>query len=248
MDERGTVLDRGRDEPGSPFRWSALAVGVAVAVWLVFGPFGPPWLYVLGWGAALAAAEGALRLAVRQGWDVPSPGRLVAGLLRLGPESWLVAPRWARVRLAAGGFLMFAAMSGYMGRQAAQEYQAVADLRDHGRRTDATVVEVTDRSEEGRALSVAVRFGTPSGPVRADVDIPSDLADEARPGAVIPVAYDPARPTEVRQVAYLDEHEADGVRTGAIVFGLLAAGVLVGTTREVLRVRRPAEPDGTAVS
>ncbi|MER6473535.1 DUF3592 domain-containing protein [Streptomyces collinus] len=247
MDERGSVPGRGRDEQGPPFGWRALAVGVAIVVWLAFGPLGPLWLYVLGWAAALSALEGVSRLIRRQGCAVPPPGRLVAGPLRLGPESWLVAPRWARVRPAAGGFLVFAVMSSAMGWQAAQEYEVVAALREHGRRTDATVVEVTDRSEEGRALSVAVRFDAPSGPVRADVDIPSDLADDARPGAVVPVAYDPARPTEVRQVAFLDGRDADGIRTGAIVVGLLAAAFLTGTTWEVLRARRPPEPDGTAV-
>ncbi|MFE9499989.1 DUF3592 domain-containing protein [Streptomyces collinus] len=248
MHERATVPGEGRDEHGSPLGWGATAVGVAVVVWLAFGPLGPLWLYVLGWVAALSALEGVSRLVRRQGRPVPSPGRLVAGLLRLGPESWLVAPRWGRVRPAAGGFLVFAVMSGYMGWQAAQEYELVAGLREHGRRTDATVVEVTDRSEEGRALSVAVRFDAPSGPVQAHVDLPSGLADDARPGAVVPVAYDPARPTEVRQVAFLDGRDADGTRTGAIVVGLLAAGFLAGTTREVLRVRRPTEPGGAVVS
>ncbi|MET8583925.1 DUF3592 domain-containing protein [Streptomyces collinus] len=248
MDERGTVSGRGRDEHASSSGWSTAAAGAAIVVWLAFGPLGPLWLYVLGWAAALSALEGVSRLVRRQGRVVPSPGRLVAGLLRLGPESWLVAPRWARVRPAAGGLLVFAVVSGCMGWQAAREYQAVADLREHGRRTDATVVEVTDRSEEGRALSVAVRFDAPSGPVRADVDIPSGLADDARPGAVVPVVYDPARPTEVRQVAFLDGRDADGIRTGAIVAGLLAAVFLAGTTREVLRARRPTERDGTAVS
>ncbi|WP_333773443.1 DUF3592 domain-containing protein [Streptomyces sp. IBSBF 3136] len=248
MDERGTVRGRGRDEPGSSFGWSVPAVVVAVLVWPAFGPFGSLWLYALGWTVALAAGDGLLWLLRRQGRAVPPPGRLVARLLRLGPESWLVAPGWARVRLAAGGFVVFAVLAGYMGRQAGLEYQAVADLRDHGRRTDATVVEVTDRSEEGRALSVAVRFDTPSGPVRAEVDIPSGSADDARPGADVRVAYDPARPSEVRQVAFLDGREADGIRTGAIVVGLLAAGFLVGATREVLRAKGPTEPGGAAVS
>ncbi|MEV5799891.1 hypothetical protein [Streptomyces collinus] len=92
MHERATVPGEGRDEHGSPLGWGATAVGVAVVVWLAFGPLGPLWLYVLGWVAALSALEGVSRLVRRQGRPVPSPGRLVAGLLRLGPESWLVAP------------------------------------------------------------------------------------------------------------------------------------------------------------
>ncbi|MFI1567591.1 DUF3592 domain-containing protein [Streptomyces sp. NPDC020490] len=245
MDERKSLLSSDPDEHGSPLGWRALAVVVAVVVWVAFGPLGPVWLYVLGWAVALAAVDGLYRLVRRQGWAVPSPGRLVAGLLRLGPESRLVAPRWARVRLVAAGFLMFATIAGYMGWQAGQEYRLLANLRDQGRRTDATVVEITDRSEEGRALSVTVRFGTPSGAVRADVDVVPNSANDAEPGAKIPVAYNPARPTEVRQLAYLDGREADGIRQGSIVIGLLAAGFLVGTIREVLRTKRQTESGKT---
>ncbi|MFF4759751.1 DUF3592 domain-containing protein [Streptomyces sp. NPDC001292] len=241
MDERKSVLSGSRDEYGSPFGWRALAAAVAIVVWLAFGPFGSVWLYLLGWAVALAAADGISRLVRRQGWAVPSPGHLVAGLLRLGPESWLVSPRWAKVRLVAGGFLMFATFAGVMGWEAGQEYQVLAHLRDQGRRTDATVVEITSRSEEGWATSVTVHFGTPSGPVRADVDIVPSSANDANPGAHIAVVYNPAHPTEVRHVAYLDEHEADGILQGAIVAGLLALGFLVGTTREVLRTKRHTE-------
>ncbi|WP_189316793.1 DUF3592 domain-containing protein [Streptomyces brasiliensis] len=242
MDERKSVLSGSRDRYGSPFGWRAPAAGVAIVVWIAFGPFGPVWLYVLGWAVALTAADGISRLVRRQGWAVPSPGHLVAGLLRLGPESWLVAPGWAKVRLVAGGFLIFATFAGFMGWEAGQEYQVLANLRDHGRRTDATVVGITSRSEEGWATSVTVHFGTPSGPVRADVDIAPNSADDAKPGVNIPVVYNPARPTEVRHVTYLDGHEADGILQGGIVTGLLAAGFLVGTTREVLRTKRQSDP------
>ncbi|MEU1705038.1 DUF3592 domain-containing protein [Streptomyces sp. NPDC005706] len=238
MDERGSVLGGGRGEYGSQVGWGVLAGGVAVVVWVVFGPLGSLWLYVLGWAAALAAVDGVFRLVRPQGLAVPPPGRLVAGLLRLGPESWLVAPRWAKVRLAAGGFLVFSTIAGVMGWQAAQEYQVLAGLRAQGLRTDAIVVEITGRSEEGWVTSVTVRFSTPSGSVRADVDVPSGSADAAKPGAYIPLAYNPAHPTEARDVAYLDGREADGARQGAIVIGSVAAGFLVGTAMEVFRVRR----------
>ncbi|TVZ87367.1 DUF3592 domain-containing protein [Streptomyces sp. BK340] len=245
MDERESVPGDGRDQYGSPLGWRALAVVVGVVVWLAFGPLGPLWLYVLGWAVALAAMDGVSRLVRRQGWAVPSPGRLVAGLLRLGPESWLVAPRWGRARLAAGGFLVFATIAGVMGWEAGQEYQVLANLRDQGHRTDATVVEITGRSEEGRATSVTVRFDTPAGPVSADVDVTPSSGNDARPGARIPVAYNPVRPTEVRHVAYLDGRDADGIRQGAIVIGLLAAAFLVGTAREVLRTKGQAESGRT---
>ncbi|MFF8473729.1 DUF3592 domain-containing protein [Streptomyces sp. NPDC015414] len=242
MDERGSVLSGGgRGEYGFPAGWGVLAGGVAVVVWMVFGPFGSLWLYVLGWAAALTAADGVTWLLRRRGWGVPSPGQLVAGLLRAGPESWLVAPRWARGRLAAAGFLVFATIAGVMGWQAAQEYQVLAGLRDQGLRTDAAIVEITGRSEEGWATSVTVRFSTPSGSVRADVDVPSGSASSAKPGAYMPVVYDPARPTEVRNVAYLDGGDADGARQGAILIGVLAAGFLVGAVREVVRAGRRTE-------
>ncbi|MFF8947587.1 DUF3592 domain-containing protein [Streptomyces sp. NPDC014940] len=209
---------------------------MAVVVWMVFGPFGSFWLYLFGWAVVLAAADGVLRLVRRRG--VPSPGHLVAGLLRLGPESWLVAPRWAKVRLAAVGCLVFASMAGVMGWEAGREYRVLGDLREHGIRTEATVVAITGRSEEGRVTSVSVRFGTASGSVRADVDGVAGSTSAAQPGALLPVIYDPERPTEVRHVAYLDGGDADGARLGAILIGVLAAGFLVGVVREVRRGRR----------
>ncbi|MET8805968.1 DUF3592 domain-containing protein [Streptomyces sp. NPDC004546] len=246
MDERKSVPSGGQDEYISPFGWGALAIVMAIVVWMAFGPIGPLWLYVLGWAVALSAANGVSWLLVRRmGWAVPSPGHLVAGLLRLGPESWLVAPRWAKARLAAVGFLVFATMAGGMGWEAGQEYQVLANLRDQGHRTDATVVEITSRSEEGWATSVIVRFNTPSGPVRAEVDVTPSSAHNAKPGEHIPIAYNPVRPTEVRHIAYLDGRDADGILLGAIVIGLLAAGFLVGTAREVLRTKRQTESGKT---
>ncbi|MFJ9830523.1 DUF3592 domain-containing protein [Streptomyces sp. NPDC101169] len=241
MAQREVGLSDGLVAGGSAGGWSALAGVVAIVVWMAFGPFGSLWVYGLGWAVALAAVDGVLKLLLRRGWAVPSPASLVAGVLRLGPESWLVAPRWARVRLAAGGFLVCVAVAGVAGWDAAQEYQVVADLRDQGQRTDATVVEVSGRSEEGWATSAIVRFATPSGSVRADVDVEAGSADAVTPGGQIAVVYDPARPAEVRSVAYLDGRDADGARQAAIVFGVLAAGCLVGATREVLLARERTE-------
>jgi Protein of unknown function (DUF3592) len=246
MDERKSVLSDGRDEYVPPIGWGTLAAVVAIAVWMTVGPLGPLWLYVLGWAVALAAANGVTWLLVRRrDRALPAPGQLVAGLLRLGPESWLVAPRWAKARFAAGGFLIFATLAGGMGWKAGQEYQTLANLRDQGHRTDATVVEITGRSEEGWATAVTVRFGTPSGPVRADVDVTVSSASDAKPGTRIPIVYNPARPTQFRHIAYLDGRDADGIRQGSIVIGLLAAGFLVGTAREVVRTKQQTEAGKT---
>ncbi|MEU6653899.1 DUF3592 domain-containing protein [Streptomyces sp. NPDC046900] len=248
MDERKSALSGDRDEYVPPFGSGALAIVVATVVWMAFGPLGPLWLYVLGWAVALAAANGVSWLLVRRlGWahrgsgHISAPGRLVAGLLRLGPQSWLLAPRWAKARSIAVGFLIFATFAGGMGWKAGQEYQILANLRDRGHRTYATVVEITSRSEDGWATGVTVRFGTPSGPVRADIDVAVSSATEAMPGTRISVVYNPTRPTEVRHITYLDGHDADGIRQGSIVIGLLAAGLLAGTAREVVRTRRQTE-------
>ncbi len=70
-------------------------------------------------------------------------------------------------------------------------------------------------------------------------------ATDAKPGTRIPVAYNPARPTEVRPIAYLDGHDADGIRQGSTVIGLLAAGFLAGTVREVVRAKRQTDSSKT---
>ncbi|MFK4148977.1 DUF3592 domain-containing protein [Streptomyces sp. NPDC004065] len=259
MDKRGSVPGGDEDGRRPAVGWWTLAVAAAAAVWVAFGPFRPVWLYLLCWAVPPAAADGIAWLVRRHGparrdsGRLSAPPRLVAGWPRPGPGSWLVAPGWARARLAAAGFLLFATLAGVMAWQAGREYRTLADLRDHGRRTDATVVEVTGRSEEGWATSVTVRFGTPSGPVRADVDVPPGPDGDTGPGTRLPVVYDPAHPTEVRQAVYLDGRDADGIRMGAIVLGLLATGFLTGTVTEVLRAaRRPdlggapaARPPGT---
>lgn len=252
MDERKSVLSSGRNEYVTSLTWGALAVVVAIVVWMAFGPLGPLWLYVLGWAVALAAMNGVSWLLVRRrrrahrGADrISSPGQLVAGLLRLGPESWLLVPRWTKARSVAGAFLIATTIAGIMGWKAGQEYQMLANLRDQGHRTDATVVDITSRSEEGWATAVTVRFGTPSGPVKAEVAVEVSSASDAKPGTRIPVVYNMARPTEVRHIAYLDGRDADGVRQGSIVIGLLAAGLLAGTAREVVRAKRQTESGKT---
>ncbi|GGN27844.1 DUF3592 domain-containing protein [Streptomyces fuscichromogenes] len=242
MDRHRSFASGGRYEYAAPSGWEVPAALVAIVVWWAFGPLGDLWLYALGWTAALTAVNGVLGLLrVRRGAAVPSPGGLVADLLRLGPESWLLAPRWARVRMAVGAFLLFAVFAAGMGWQAGKEYRLLADLRQHGRRTDAAVIRISGRSEEGRVNAVTVRFSTPTGPVQARVDIPGTSADSPQPGMYVPVVFDPAHPAEVRHLSYLDGDDAKGIRLGAIVGGLLAAGFLAGTVGEVVRARRQTE-------
>ncbi|TCR27016.1 hypothetical protein [Streptomyces sp. BK205] len=164
MNERKSVLSSGRDEYVSPFTWGSLTGVVATVAWLAVGPLGPLWLYGLGWALALLGVNGVSWLLVRhRGRGLPQPAPFVAGLLRLGPESWLLAPHWAKARSVAGGFLVLATIAAGIGWSAGEEYQTLANLRHQGLRTDATVVEITGRSEEGWATAVTVRFATPSG-------------------------------------------------------------------------------------
>ena len=247
MDERKPMLNDDPSEHGSRFGWKALAVVISVVVWLAFRPPGPVWLYVSCWVAALAAADGVARLvrhrvsAHRRPGRTPSPSRRVAGLPGLGPESWLLDHRYVKARTAAAGFLVFATLAAIMGRNAAQEYRMLATLRDHGGRTAATVVEITGGTAEGRPAAVTIRFGTPSGPVQADVDVSPSSEGDAAPGAKIPVAYNPAAPAQVAPVDHLDGRDADGIREGSIVIGLLAAGLLVGAAWEAVRAKRQTE-------
>ncbi|MFJ9558585.1 DUF3592 domain-containing protein [Streptomyces fuscichromogenes] len=243
MDRHRSLASGGWHEYVSPSGWEVPTVLVALVVWWAFGPLGDLRLYALGWLVALTATDGVLGLLrVRRGVRIPSPGGLVAKLLRLGPESWLLAPRWVRARTAAGGFLLFAVLAAGMGWQAGKEYRLLADLRQHGLRTDAAVIRIDGRSEEGRVNAVTVRFSTPTGPVQARVDIPATSADSPQPGMYVPVVFDPAHPAEVRPLSFLDGDDARGIRLGAIVVGLLAAGFLAGTVGEVVRVRRQTEP------
>ncbi|MGH3326077.1 MAG: hypothetical protein ACRDOV_16855 [Streptomyces sp.] len=207
-------------------------------------------LYVLlGWVVTLAGVAGVCYLVGRGlGWlpspdRIPSPARMLAGLLRRKEDSWLLAPRWGEVRLATVGLVFFACTAGTFGWKAAEEYQVLEKLREGGNRTAARVVRVAGESQEGWATAVTVRIPTPSGPVLADVDVGDSSALDAKTGRRIQIVYDPAQPTQVRHVEYLDGREADGIRTGALVVGLLATGFLVGTTREVLRVRQQTMGD-----
>ncbi|WP_162684318.1 DUF3592 domain-containing protein [Streptomyces populi] len=225
-------------------------------VWLAFDPFELTWNQVFGGAVALSMAGAIASLLLRR-WDwarrragrIPPPGRLATGLVsRLGvPSSSLLDPRWARARSATVGFLMFATVAGFMGWKAGQEDQILQSLRDHGRRTEATVVSVADRSEEGRANSLTVRFTTPSNTVQADIDVGDGSGNDAKPGGHVPVVYNPSDPTEVRHADRLDGSDADGIRLGSVVAGLLAAGFLVGTAREVVRVKEQTEAETVVI-
>ncbi|MEI5525736.1 DUF3592 domain-containing protein [Streptomyces brasiliscabiei] len=246
MGDQRSPVSRDRNEDRSPFTWGGAAAFAMIAAWMAFGPFHPEWLYFLGGSVAVATVSGMARLLSRRrvGPTRP-PGRRMAERLGIAPDSWLSAPRWAKARLAAGGFLVFGIIAGVMGWEARQEYLTVRHLREQGIRTDATVVAVAGRSEEDRATSLTVRFGTSSGSVRSVVDVSDSPAVDAKPGARIPVVYDPVDPAEIRHVDHLDGRQADGIRSGSLVIGLLAAGFLVGTGRTVARIRRQTDDDMT---
>ncbi|MEU9140993.1 DUF3592 domain-containing protein [Streptomyces sp. NPDC048404] len=233
--------------------WASLAGVAAFVVWLAFDPFELTWNQVFRGALALSAAGAVASLLLRRwGWArrwagrIPPPGRLATGLVsRLGVPSPLMDPRWARARSTAVGVLMFGAVAGFMGWKAGQEDQLVRNLREHGHRTQATVVSIADRSEEGRANSLAVRFSTPSSTVRAHIDVGDGSGSDAKPGGHVPIVYNPSDPTEVRHADRLDGSDADGIRQGSVVVGLLAAGFLVATVREVMRVKEQPEAGKT---
>ncbi|MEV6015929.1 MULTISPECIES: DUF3592 domain-containing protein [unclassified Streptomyces] len=144
---------------------------------------------------------------------------------------------------------MFGTVAGFMGWKAGQEDQVLQNLREHGQRTVANVVAIASRSEEDRPNSLTVRFSTPSSTVQADIDVGDGSGNDAKPGGHVPIVYNPSHPTEVRQADRLHGSEADGIRLGSVVFGLLAAGFLVGTATWCVsgsrrkRTRRLTPPD-----
>jgi hypothetical protein len=128
---------------------------------------------------------------------------------------------------------------------AGQEDQLLQNLREHGQRTEANVVAIAGRTEEGWTNSLTVRFSTPSRTVQKNIDVGDGSGNDAKPGGHVAIVYNPTDPTEVRQADRLDGSEADGIRLGSVVIGLLAAGFLVGTAREVVRVREQTEAGRT---
>ncbi|MFE5403755.1 DUF3592 domain-containing protein [Streptomyces sp. NPDC056580] len=253
MSERRSVQNDGEGTYRFLSGWGSLTGVVAFVVWLAFDPFELTSSQVFGGVAALSAAGAVASLLLRRwGWArrwagrIPPPGRLATGLIsRPGVPSALRDPRWARARSTAMGFLMFGTIAGFMGWKAAQEDQILQNLREHGRRTEAVVVAIAGRSEEGWANSLTVRFTTPSSTVQADIDVGDGSGNDAKPGGDVPIVYNPSNPTEVRHADRLDGSDADGIRQGSVVVGLLAAGFLVGTVREVVRVKEQTEAGKT---
>lgn len=147
--------------------WGSVVGGGAFVVWLVFRPFPLTWSQVFGAAVGLSVAELLLRRwgwARRWGRRIPSPGRVVGALVsRVGVSLPLSGSRWGRARSVAVGLLLFGSVAGIMGWEAGQENQLLHDLREHGRRAEATVVAIVEpvggRLAElpGRALRCAVR-------------------------------------------------------------------------------------------
>lgn len=253
MSERRSVQNGSRGKYRILSGWASLVGVAAFVVWLAFDPFELTWNQVFGGAVVLSAAGAIASLLLRRwGWArrwagrIPPPGRLATGLVsRPGVPLPLLDPRWARARSTAVGFLLFATVAGFMGWKAGQEDPMLQNLREHGRRTEATVVAIAGLSEEGRANSLTVRFTTPSSTVQADIDVGDGSGNDAKPGGHVPIVYNPSDPTKVRHADRLDGSDADGIRLGSVVIGLLAAGFLVGTAREVMRVKEQTEADKT---
>ncbi|MEU1535293.1 DUF3592 domain-containing protein [Streptomyces fagopyri] len=251
MSERRSVQNDSRGKYRFLSGWASLAGVAAFVVWLAFDPLELTWNQVFGGAAVLSAAGAIANLLFRRwGWArrwagrIPLPGRLATGLVsRSGVPLPLLDPRWARARSAAVGFLLFATVAGFMGWKAGQEDQMLQNLREHGRGTQATVVAIAGRSEEGRVNSLTVRFTTPSSTVQADIDVGDGSGNDAKPGDRVPIVYNPSDPTKVRHADGLDGSDADAIRLGSVVIGLLAAGFLVGTAREVTRAKEQTEAD-----
>ncbi|MFE3633844.1 DUF3592 domain-containing protein [Streptomyces sp. NPDC059168] len=245
MSERRSVRSDSRGEYRFLKGWASLAGVAAFVVWLAFDPFELTWNQVFGGAVALSAAGAVASLLLRRwGWArrwasrIPPPGRVATGLVTgPGVPSPLLDPRWAKTRSTAVGFLLFATVAGLMGWKAGQEDHLLQNLREYGDRTEATVVAIAGRSEGGQANSLTVRFTTPSSTVQADVDVGDGSGSDAKPGGHVPVVYNPSAPEEVRHADRLDGSDADGIRLGSVMVGLLAAGLLVGTAREVMRVK-----------
>lgn len=241
MWERGFEQGDGRGKVRLLGGWGSVVGGGAFVVWLVFRPFSLTWSQVFGAAVGLSVAELLLRRwgwARRWGGRIPSPGRVVGALVsRVGVSLPLSGSRWGRARSVAVGFLLFGSVAGIMGWEAGQENQLLHDLREHGRRAEATVVAIAGRSEEGWPNYLAVRFVAPSGVVEAHIDVGGDSGRDLKPGGHVPVVYDPSDPSEVRHADFLGGSDAGGLRLGSVLFGLLAAGFLVGTVREVVRVK-----------
>lgn len=82
-------------------------------------------------------------------------------------------------------------------------------------------------------------------PVACRLGVGDGSGNDAKPGGHVPVGYNPSDPTKVRHADRLDGSDADGIRLGSVMVGLLAAGFLVGTAREVVRVREQTEAGKT---
>ncbi|GGX41603.1 DUF3592 domain-containing protein [Streptomyces fructofermentans] len=246
MSERKSVGRGGRGPYRALNGWASPVGVVAFVVLLLVNPFGLTAGQVFGGAVVLSVGVAGVNLLLGR-WEraprwtgrIPPPGRLAARLFsRHGGTSAQSPSPWGRARLAAVGFLLFGVPAGFMGWEARAEDRILRGLREHGHRTDATVVAVSGRSEEGSANSLTVRFDASSGSVRADIDVEGGSGADPTPGTRVPVVHDPSDPAVVRHVDRLDGREADGIRHGSVVFSVLAAGFLVGTCREVVRARQ----------
>ncbi|MET7365616.1 DUF3592 domain-containing protein [Streptomyces sp. NPDC005566] len=224
--------------------WPTVLVAVFLSAWLVFRPFGTLWMFVV-LGTALALLRVLRRLVARHPtsridrWcrTNATPALFLAHLRHGGNRAWLHDAQWRTVRGAAVFAIVCVTAACFMGWDAWKEDQALNDLRSRGREVTATVVSVTGWSDADEALHVDVRFETPSGPIREDVDLEGDALD-SRPGDQLAVVYDPVRPATVRLPSQLDGHAIGGLVTGVVAVTLLALFVLALAIRDGLRAGR----------
>ncbi|MFE6038713.1 DUF3592 domain-containing protein [Streptomyces sp. NPDC056452] len=231
--------DSGREFPA--LGWSTVLVAVFLLAWFVFWPFDIIWLFVVT-GTTLALLKMLRRLIARHPnsridrWcrTNATPALLLAQLGRGGGRAWLHDAQWRAVRRAGIFAIACTTAACFMGWDAWQENQALDHLRSRGREVTATVVSVTGWSDADEALRVDVRFETPSGPARTNVDLEGDSVG-SKPGDRLALVYDPVHPATVRLPSQLDGRVIDGLVTGMVVVTLLALVVLALAIRDQLR-------------
>lgn len=224
--------------------WSAVLVTVLLLAWFVFRPFDAIWAIVVI-GTALALLKGLRRPASRHPTSRvdrrrrrnETPALFLAHPVRGRGRAWLHDAQGRTVRRAGMFAIVCMTAACFMGWDAWQEDQVIDHLRSRGQEVTVTVVSVTGWSDDNEALHADVRFETPSGSVRTNVEFEGDSVG-SEPGDQLTVVYDPAHPATVRLPSQLDGHVIGTLVTGLVVVSLLALFVLAFAIRDRLRAGR----------